>query len=29
MREAGASIIGGCCGSTPQHLEAIAAMVVD
>ena len=24
MREAGASIIGGCCGSTPDHLRAIA-----
>jgi len=27
MREAGASIIGGCCGSTPDHLRAIAAEV--
>jgi len=27
MREAGASIIGGCCGSTPEHLEAIADLV--
>ncbi len=27
MREAGASIIGGCCGSTPEHLRAIAALV--
>jgi methionine synthase I (cobalamin-dependent) len=26
MREAGASIIGGCCGSTPEHLAAIAAL---
>ena len=26
MREAGASIIGGCCGNTPEHLRAIAAM---
>ena len=24
MRDAGASIIGGCCGSTPEHLQAIA-----
>jgi 5-methyltetrahydrofolate--homocysteine methyltransferase len=28
MRDAGASIIGGCCGSTPEHLQAIAALVV-
>jgi 5-methyltetrahydrofolate--homocysteine methyltransferase len=27
MREAGASIIGGCCGSTPAHLMAIADVV--
>jgi 5-methyltetrahydrofolate--homocysteine methyltransferase len=27
MREAGASIIGGCCGSTPDHLRAIATLV--
>jgi 5-methyltetrahydrofolate--homocysteine methyltransferase len=27
MRESGASVIGGCCGTTPQHLEAIAATV--
>jgi len=27
MRDAGASIIGGCCGSTPDHLRAIAAEV--
>ena len=27
MRDAGASIIGGCCGSTPEHLRAIAALV--
>ncbi len=27
MREAGASIIGGCCGSTPEHLRAIATLV--
>ena len=25
MRDAGASIVGGCCGSTPAHLAAIAA----
>ena len=24
MRDAGASILGGCCGSTPDHLRAIA-----
>ena len=29
MREAGASIIGGCCGSTPEHLRAIAALVAN
>ena len=27
MREAGATIIGGCCGSTPEHLRAIAELV--
>ena len=27
MREAGATIVGGCCGSTPDHLRAIAAAV--
>ena len=27
MREVGASIIGGCCGNTPEHLAAIAALV--
>jgi 5-methyltetrahydrofolate--homocysteine methyltransferase len=27
MREAGASIIGGCCGNTPEHLAAIASRV--
>ena len=27
MREAGATIIGGCCGSTPDHLRAIAERV--
>ncbi|HEX7949447.1 MAG TPA: homocysteine S-methyltransferase family protein [Candidatus Limnocylindrales bacterium] len=25
MRRAGASVLGGCCGTTPAHLEAIAA----
>ena len=29
VREAGASIIGGCCGNTPEHLSAIAALVAD
>ena len=28
MREAGATIIGGCCGTTPEHLAAMAANVV-
>ena len=27
MRDAGATIIGGCCGSTPEHLGAIAELV--
>jgi 5-methyltetrahydrofolate--homocysteine methyltransferase len=27
MRDAGATIVGGCCGSTPDHLRAIAAAV--
>jgi len=27
MRDAGASIIGGCCGTTPSHLELIATTV--
>ena len=27
MRDMGASIIGGCCGNTPEHLAAIAAAV--
>ena len=27
MRGAGASVIGGCCGSTPAHLQAIATLV--
>jgi 5-methyltetrahydrofolate--homocysteine methyltransferase len=29
MRDLGASIIGGCCGNTPAHLAAIAALVRD
>ena len=29
MRDLGASIIGGCCGNTPEHLAAIAAIVAD
>jgi 5-methyltetrahydrofolate--homocysteine methyltransferase len=27
MREAGATIVGGCCGTTPAHLSAISATV--
>ncbi len=27
MRDSGATIVGGCCGTTPSHLEAIAALV--
>ena len=27
LLEAGANIIGGCCGSTPAHIRAIAARV--
>jgi 5-methyltetrahydrofolate--homocysteine methyltransferase len=27
MRDAGARIVGGCCGTTPQHLELIAATI--
>jgi methionine synthase I (cobalamin-dependent) len=27
MRDAGATIVGGCCGSTPDHLRAIAGAV--
>jgi 5-methyltetrahydrofolate--homocysteine methyltransferase len=27
MRAAGATIIGGCCGTTPQHLAAMATLV--
>jgi homocysteine S-methyltransferase len=26
-REAGASIIGGCCGTTPEHIRALADML--
>jgi methionine synthase I (cobalamin-dependent) len=29
MRAAGATIIGGCCGTTPAHLAAIAALVAN
>jgi methionine synthase I (cobalamin-dependent) len=29
MRDAGATIVGGCCGSTPDHLRAIAAAVAE
>jgi 5-methyltetrahydrofolate--homocysteine methyltransferase len=28
MRDAGARIIGGCCGSTPEHLRAMAAALL-
>jgi SAM-dependent methyltransferase len=28
-REEGAQIIGGCCGTTPAHISAVAAAVVD
>jgi 5-methyltetrahydrofolate--homocysteine methyltransferase len=28
MRAAGATIIGACCGSTPEHLAAMAAAVL-
>ncbi len=28
MRDAGARIIGGCCGSTPDHLRAMAAALI-
>ncbi len=27
MRDAGATIIGGCCGSTPEHLRAMAGLL--
>ena len=27
LREAGANIIGGCCGTTPQHIQAMAAVL--
>jgi methionine synthase I (cobalamin-dependent) len=26
MRDAGAGIIGGCCGTTPEHLAAMAML---
>jgi 5-methyltetrahydrofolate--homocysteine methyltransferase len=29
MRDAGATIVGGCCGSTPDHLRAIAGAVAE
>lgn len=29
MAEAGASLIGGCCGTTPDHIRALAAAVAD
>jgi 5-methyltetrahydrofolate--homocysteine methyltransferase len=29
MCQAGATIVGGCCGSTPDHIRAIAATVLD
>jgi 5-methyltetrahydrofolate--homocysteine methyltransferase len=28
MRDAGARIVGACCGSTPPHLRAMAAALV-
>lgn len=27
LKDAGANIIGGCCGSTPQHIQAMAAVL--
>jgi 5-methyltetrahydrofolate--homocysteine methyltransferase len=27
MREAGATIIGGCCGTTPDHLREMAGLL--
>ncbi len=27
LREAGAGVIGGCCGSTPEHISALAAQL--
>jgi len=27
LRDAGANIIGGCCGSTPEHIQAIASVL--
>ena len=29
MRDSGATIVGGCCGTTPEHLRAIAAALAD
>ncbi|MDD3889503.1 MAG: homocysteine S-methyltransferase family protein [Syntrophomonadaceae bacterium] len=29
LRDAGANIIGGCCGTTPEHIRAIAGVVRD
>lgn len=29
LTEAGASIVGGCCGTTPEHIEALAKRVED
>ena len=29
MLEAGATIIGGCCGTTPEHLAAMARLVTE
>lgn len=29
LMEAGARIVGGCCGSTPEHLKALAAVTKD
>jgi homocysteine S-methyltransferase len=27
MRDAGATIVGGCCGTTPDHLRAMAGVL--
>jgi 5-methyltetrahydrofolate--homocysteine methyltransferase len=27
LKEAGANIIGGCCGNTPRHIQAMAAVL--
>jgi methionine synthase I (cobalamin-dependent) len=29
MREAGATVVGGCCGNTPEHLAAIAGALAE